>query len=196
MRNATLTAQAATLRRAVDADIEAIATLWHSGWCDGHLGHVPTTLLRHRRLGDLRQRVPARLDTTTVATIDSGVVGFVVTHVDEIEQLYVDAAARGTGVAAALLGHGETVINTRFERAWLAVVAGNTRARRFYERNGWSDTGAFDYPAFSAGDTTISVPAHRYEKRLTPLVVSSAKHAAALADDQTHQPEGGRGSSR
>jgi hypothetical protein len=33
--------------------------------------------------------------------------GFVITKGDELEQLYVDAAARGTQVAAALLEHGE-----------------------------------------------------------------------------------------
>ncbi len=196
MSHAALTAQAATLRRAVDADIDAIAMLWRRGWCDGHLGHVPTALLRHRRLADFHQRVPARLDTTTVATIDAGVVGFVTVHVDEIEQLYVAAAARGTGIAAALLGHGEAVIEARFDRAWLAVVAGNTRARRFYERNGWSDTGAFDNPAWTAGHTTIPVPARRYEKRLTRPVVSSTRHEAARADNQAHQSERGRGPSR
>jgi ribosomal protein S18 acetylase RimI-like enzyme len=171
-----------TLRRAVHADVDAIATLWHRGWRDGHLGHVPTTLLRHRRLVDLRERVPVRLDTTTVATIDSAVAGFVVTHADEIEQLYVDASFRGSGVAHLLLGHGEAVIGTRFDRAWLAVVAGNTRARRFYERNGWSDTGPFDNPAFAGNGQTIPVPARRYEKPLTPPVASQAMREAASAN--------------
>lgn len=157
-----------TLRRAADADIDAIATVWHRGWRDGHLGHVPAALLRHRRLDDFRRRVPVRLGTTTVAVISSRVVGFVVTHVDEIEQLYVDASVRGSGVAAMLLGRGETVIGARFDRAWLAVVAGNTRARRFYERNGWRDAGAFDNPAWTADGVTIPVPARRYEKHLPP----------------------------
>jgi ribosomal protein S18 acetylase RimI-like enzyme len=190
-----------TLRRAVHDDVDAIATLWHRGWRDGHLGHVPTTLLRHRRLVDLRERVPVRLATTTVATIDSAVIGFVVTHADEIEQVYVDAASRGSGVAGLLLRHGEAVIGARFDRAWLAVVAGNTRARRFYERNGWSDIGAFDNPAFAGNGQTILVPARRYEKRLTPPVASQAVREAALAHDgqinaQANRMEGGQGSSR
>jgi len=158
-----------TLRPAVDADLEAISTIWHRGWRDGHLGHVPAALYRHRRLRDLRLRVPARLDTTTVATTASGVVGFVMVHDDEIEQLYVDAPVRGTGVAAALLAHGEAAVSARFDRAWLAVVAGNARARRFYERSGWSDAGPFDNPAWTTGGATIPVPARRYEKRVTPV---------------------------
>jgi len=50
------------------------------------------------------------------------------------------------------------------ERPWLAVVEGNARARRFYERNGWTDEGPFDYPVQSA-DGPIPVPCRRYVKR-------------------------------
>ena len=47
--------------------------------------------------------------------------------------------------------------------AWLAVVAGNARARAFYERAGWRDEGPFDYAAASEGKTIV-VPCHRYTK--------------------------------
>jgi ribosomal protein S18 acetylase RimI-like enzyme len=176
MTHATLSAQTAVLRPALDADIDAICTIWHNGWRDGHLGHVPAALLRHRRLDDFHVLVAARLDTTTVATIESVVVGFVTLHDDEIEQIYVAASARGSGVANALLAQGETVIGARSDRAWLAVVAGNARARRFYERNGWCDTGPIVNPAPTAKGASIPVPARRYEKRLTPIVVPSATH--------------------
>lgn len=162
-----MSAHGAVLRPAGEPDIEPICRIWHRGWRDAHLGHVPATLVRHRRLVDFRVLVPARLDTTTVATIEASVVGFVTVHDDEIEQIYVGAAARGSGVADALLAHGEMVIGERFDRAWLAVVAGNVRARRFYERRGWSDAGAFDNPAPTPDGGTIPVPALRYEKRLT-----------------------------
>jgi ribosomal protein S18 acetylase RimI-like enzyme len=155
------------LRPADRHDVEAIAALWHRGWGDGHLGHVPDQLLAHRRLADFRRRVPSRLATTTIAETGGHLVGFVTVRNDEIEQLYVDAHARGSGVAAALLGHGERVIAEQHERAWLAVVAGNTRARRFYARYGWIDTGPFDNPAEIAGGT-MTVPTLRYEKRLRP----------------------------
>lgn len=154
------------LRGAGRADIPAIVRIWHEGWREAHLGRVPVALVAHRGVDDFRQRVPERLGTTTIAALESAVVGFVMVHDDEIEQIYVETAARGTGVAAALLGHGETVIGERFDRARLAVVAGNSRARRFYERRGWSDTGAFDNPAWTATGVSIPVPARRYEKRL------------------------------
>lgn len=154
------------IRSATREDLEAIATLWHSGWRDGHLGHVPPELLKHRRLEDFRERVPERLGTTIVATDETGLVGFVTLRDDELEQLYVDARARGTGAAARLIEHGERVIATRFDRAWLAVATGNARARRFYERCGWHDAGALAYPAQIPGGSII-VPCQRYEKRVS-----------------------------
>jgi GNAT superfamily N-acetyltransferase len=139
--------------------------VWHSGWPEGHLGHVPEGLLLHRRLADFRARVPALLDRTTVATIGPDVAGFVMVHDDELEQIYVAEVARGSGVAAALLRHAEREIGKRFDLAWLAVVAGNTRARRFYARNGWRDAGVFEHDAPIEGGS-IPLAAHRYEKDL------------------------------
>jgi len=103
---------------------------------------------------------------TTVATIESQVVGFVMVCDDEIEQIYVAEAARGGGVAAALLQHGENLIAARFDLAWLAVVAGNTRARRFYARHGWRDAGTIQYAA-QIENGTFLVESRRYEKRWT-----------------------------
>jgi len=156
------------LRPATSADSDAIASIWFNGWRDGHLGNVPVAIHDHRRAIDFQRRVPTRLAETTVATADSGagsvVVGFVMVTNDEVEQIYVDASARGTGVATALLLHGEQLIFSRFDVAWLAVVAGNHRARRFYERNGWVDRGPHDYGAQIDGGS-FSLPVRRYEKR-------------------------------
>jgi len=154
-----------TLRPAVADDVDAIAEVWHQGWRDGHLGHVPDALLPHRGLVHFRERVPPRIPTTTVATIGATVVGFVTVHDDEAEQVYVAASARGGGVANMLLRHAEQVIAERYDTAWLAVVAGNARARRFYEKSGWRDAGGFDYGAEIRGGT-IPVPSRRYEKRV------------------------------
>src|SRR5215831_9998681 len=119
------------LRPASREDAEGIAVLWHRGWIDGHLGHVPEALHAHRGLESFRQRVPPRLATTTVATLRSEIVGFVTVQDDEVEQLYVAEVARGGGVASLLLRHGEQVIASRYPKAWLAVAVGNARARRF-----------------------------------------------------------------
>jgi GNAT superfamily N-acetyltransferase len=153
------------LRPATADDVEAIASVWHSAWMDGHLGHVPAALVSDRTLPSFRLRVPSRLDQTTVAVDAEGVIGFVTVHDDEIEQLFVAERARGTGVAAALLRHGEHRIGAWFPTAWLAVVAGNARARAFYARQGWTDDGPIAYEAETSTGRAI-VPSHRYEKRL------------------------------
>ena len=157
------TTAGATLRPATPDDVDAVAELWADGWLDGHLGHVPDALCEHRRPADFLARVPARLGTTTVAVDGRTVVGFVTVAGDEVEQLYVAATARGGDVAAALLDHGEWTIGARHDVAWLAVVAGNARARRFYVRRGWRDAGLFAHRADIAGGT-IAVPSHRYDK--------------------------------
>jgi hypothetical protein len=51
--------------------------------------------------------------------------------------------------------------------AWLAVVAGNARARRFYAREGWHDAGPFEYVAQVDGGG-IPLACHRYERRVRP----------------------------
>ncbi len=155
------------IRPATPDDFYSITTIWHQGWSDAHLGHVPEGLHEHRQFADFRARVPERAHDTTVATIDDRVVGFVMVHDDEVEQMYVAAEARGSGTATALLQHAEMTISGRFALAWLAVAAGNARARRFYTRNGWYDAGEFDYAAWVVEGGNFIVPCHRYEKRLS-----------------------------
>jgi GNAT superfamily N-acetyltransferase len=85
---------------------------------------------------------------------------------NEVEQVYVAAAHRGTGVADLLLADAERRIREdEHRRAWLAVVAGNARARQFYERRGWVDDGPIIYSA-DGPDGAIDVPARRYIKDL------------------------------
>lgn len=151
------------LRAASLHDVDSIAALWHHGWIDGHVGHVPEALHAHRRWEDFVRRVPSRIPSTTVATLGPEIVGFVTLHDDEVEQLYVAASARGSGVAAVLLRHGEQLIAQRYSTAWLAVAVGNARARRFYARQGWFDAAALDYPAETAAGPVV-VPCRRYEK--------------------------------
>src|SRR5690606_9930053 len=98
-----------TLRPARPLDADAIAVVWHDAWRDGHIGHVPDALLAHRTLDQFRERVPERLSSTTVAEVDGEVVGFVTVQDDELEQLFVAADARASGVADAVLRRGEAV---------------------------------------------------------------------------------------
>jgi GNAT superfamily N-acetyltransferase len=159
---------AVILRSATTADAASIAQIWYHGWRDGHLGHVPDELAAVRTRESFDERAVQRIPDTTVAIAGDAVAGFVMVVGDEVEQVYVDGRHRGTGLAARLLVRAEQLVaGNGHDRAWLAVVAGNTRARRFYEHNGWQDEGLFDYPAATA-DGPISVPCHRYVKRVVP----------------------------
>jgi len=154
------------IRAAVEGDRERIARIWHEGWADGHAGRVPDELVRHRTAASYPPRVAARLGDAWVAESGGEVLGFVVVVGDELEQVYVDAAARGTGVAGALLARAEELVAAGgHDLAWLAVVPGNARARAFYERHGWADAGAFDYEA-EVATGVVRVPCLRYEKRV------------------------------
>ncbi|MFD2792986.1 GNAT family N-acetyltransferase [Promicromonospora vindobonensis] len=167
------------LRQAVPDDAPGIADVWHAAWGDGHHGLVPPALEAVRTRESFGPRAASRVPSTTVAVADgrpadgqpadggaAGVVGFVTVHGDEIEQVFVAATHRGSGLAAHLLSDGEDrVAAAGHAEVWLAVVAGNGRARRFYERQGWSDTGPLDYRAETAAGP-VAVPTRRYVKRL------------------------------
>jgi GNAT superfamily N-acetyltransferase len=152
------------LRPAGPDDADAVATIWWDGWRDGHLGNVPDALVAVRTRESFDQRAAQGIGDTMVATVDGTVAGFVMVVGDEVEQVYVAAEHRGTGVAAALLAEAERLVASNGHGlAWLAVVPGNARARRFYERSGWTDDGPFEYTAMSETGP-IPIPCRRYTK--------------------------------
>jgi ribosomal protein S18 acetylase RimI-like enzyme len=154
------------LRGALPEDAPTIAEIWHLGWRDGHLGFVSQRLIEVRHEDSFRTRAAKRVNDTTVAIVQDQIAGFVMVVDNEVEQVYVSAHHRGEGVADMLMANAERRIkDAGYSSAWLAVVVGNARARRFYERRGWSDRGLFAYAA--AGDHgPIPVPSHRYVKDL------------------------------
>ena len=155
-----------TLRGALPVDAPTIAEIWYLGWRDGHLGYVSQELMEVRHEDSFRTRAAQRVKDTTVAVVQGEIAGFVMVVKNEVEQVYVSALHRGEGVADMLMADAERRIkDAGYSTAWLAVVAGNARARRFYERRGWSDRGLFEYAA--AGEHgPIAVPSHRYVKDL------------------------------
>jgi GNAT superfamily N-acetyltransferase len=167
-KNQTMTSNrpTMTLRKASPEDANEVAEIWFLGWQDGHLGFVPQELVDARTEGSFRARAAERVGDTTVATVDGAVAGFIMVVDDEVEQVYVSALHRGTGVADVLIDEAERQARANgYGKAWLAVVAANARARAFYERAGWFDEGPFDYRA-AADAGPIVVPCHRYTKGL------------------------------
>ena len=153
----------AVIRPATDEDVDDLARIWHEAWGDGHRGNVPDALVRHRGRDQFTPRAAERIATSWVGEVGGRPVGFVTVLEDEIEQIFVDSTARGSGMAGLLLERGQRAIrDAGHANAWLAVVAGNARARAFYEKSGWRDVGPFDYQA-QTDDGPIDVPCRRYE---------------------------------
>jgi ribosomal protein S18 acetylase RimI-like enzyme len=157
------------LRPATADDVDAISSLFHQGWHDVHPGRVPDGLTERRTPEAFHDRVAQRVaqtDETTVADVDGTVAGFIMVSGDEAEQVYVDRAFRGSGVAALLLTEAERQIAAGgYDVAWLVVVRGNERAQAFYAKQGWIDEGDVDYPVTALGESFIS-PCRRFTKRL------------------------------
>jgi GNAT superfamily N-acetyltransferase len=154
------------IRPATAEDADRIAEIWAPGWRDGHLGHVPDALIEHRSIDAFGPRIVATLPRTYVAVIDDVIGGFTIVDGDEVDQLYVDAAFRGSGIASRMLSWAAAMIRAAGHPVpWLAVATGNSRARHFYEREGWTDAGEFSYPAEIGGGESVPVSCHRMELR-------------------------------
>ena len=161
------TETAVTVRPAVPEDVSGIAAVWYEGWMEAHLGHVPEALIRHRTRETFERRSGERLGDVFVAVGESGgVAGFLRVHDEEIEQVFVDPAFRSIGVTDRLMQAGEGLLLERgIKDAFLVVNAANTRAQRFYDRQGWRPVGMVDYAA-ETEDGELVIPILRYEKTL------------------------------
>jgi len=142
------------VRRATPADAEPLALLHLDTWDEAYTGLMPQQILDDRRARG-EERV-ARWHTiltesdepTLVAAGPEGLIGFAGVGAGrdhdmdtelELLALYVRARWWGTGVGYALF---EETVGDR--AAYLWVLAGNERAIRFYERQGFRLDGTED----------------------------------------------------
>ena len=136
---------AVILRPATAEDTDEVASVWHDAWHDGHGELVSPPWRRMRTPENFRMRAPALIPHMTVAVDeDAGpdgtdvICGFVTIEENAIEDLFVAATHRGTGIAARLLRAGEIQLaENGVTVAQLQCTQGNDRAQRFYEKMGW-----------------------------------------------------------
>ncbi len=157
------------VRDAEPDDIDQLAKVWFDSWRDAHEQIVPANLTAARTLPSFRDRIKASLDELRVVGDPGNPVGFAMVKDDELHQLFVASAARGTGVAAALIADAEErLADYGFRTAWLACAIGNDRAARFYEKQGWRKVG--NMPGrFQTINGEMTLEVWRYEKDLTYL---------------------------
>ena len=147
-----MTASKLLIRPATADDAEELVraneAAWNAGMAqvaDKKLGELAPFEGRVSRYREAIAAVPPGM-RLWVAERDGRIVGHATVAVDktlgELSALYVVPEEWGSGVAGAL--HDEAVVGMRelgATEATLWVVEGNTRARRFYEREGWSADG-------------------------------------------------------
>ena len=147
------------VRDATIDDAEALALVHVRGWQWGYRGLLPADYLVdlsvERRAEQWRSWLldPGRTRTSVAQEEALALAGFVAAgpsrdpdageNTGEIYALYVEEAVAGTGVGQALLERAVMTLRADgFARATLWVLHDNARARRFYEKAGWTPDGA------------------------------------------------------
>lgn len=145
------------IREARPGDADQIAEAHVEGWRVGYRGLVPDSFLDSTLFADARRdgwglilsgQLPDALgggDRVFVPVVGGRVVGF--GHVGferdgagsgELHGFYIHPGFWGTGVAGVLIERCHAALEQICCWAILWVLRDNHRARRFYERHGWS----------------------------------------------------------
>lgn len=151
-------------RAPLESEIDPLAELWRASWHDAHADLIPAAVVRRRTLEDFTERLRSNLPNVRVAGPPGAPSGLCIVRDDELDQLFVSAAARGSGVAATLLADAEVRIAANGVRtAWLACAIGNERAGRFYRKHGWRRVGTTSKQV-PTDDGVVGFELWRYEK--------------------------------
>ena len=142
-------------RAATTGDLEAVLAIIaradeQSGdWAPGGRPHAPSADYDRARISSM---LAGDASYNEVAEADGSVVGFVNGHprgeVVHISYLFVDPDHQGRGIGTQMLEHAvEAAARNGHRRATLNTAVLNRRARDFYERAGWIDTGGRSHNA-------------------------------------------------
>lgn len=156
------------LRAARLTDLPSIASLYHSVWHETHAALAPEAERCQRTLEYFINRLTPLLPTTWIDERNEALVGFVSWHGSRLGQLYVSTAYRGSTVARDLLSAAECAMaENGVIRAELHCVVDNHRARRFYEKHGWTISTTIMTPLSGAAGP-VPIQLWRMEKQLSP----------------------------
>jgi 2-amino-4-hydroxy-6-hydroxymethyldihydropteridine diphosphokinase len=158
------------IERAGPADAEAIARAHTASSEAAYRGHAPADpngLDRRRRMWNEILADPA--NHTYVAREAGRIVGVLnlgAARADdaagEVRVLYVRPAWWGSGAGQRLMDRAHRELAADHDEAVLTVLEANSRARRFYERNGWRLDELLVEPHFGGRPTRVA----RYRRSL------------------------------
>lgn len=169
--------QQGIIRRATEGDAPAIASVHVCSWKWAYRGILPDSYLDNLSTADRGKMHAERLadegDTRTwIAERDGMIVGFASTGPSrdpdallgdaEVGAIYLLEDAVGTGIGAAIFEHATTDLLARgYKRITLWVLTTNGRARRFYEKSGWTLEGSSKTETIGG----VNVTEVRYQRR-------------------------------
>ena len=161
------------VRPARPEDAAAVAEVHVRTWQAAYehvFGAERLAAIDHTRRQTVAERSIAS-GNVAVAEEEGEVVGFVSvgpsTDVDgegELFAIYVLPEAWGSGAGPRLMDAAKELLRASYTDATLYVLEDNPRARRFYEREGWTLDGVTKADEFLG----MPVPEVRYRIRLTP----------------------------
>jgi ribosomal protein S18 acetylase RimI-like enzyme len=133
-------------------DAQRLAEIHVETWRATYPGVMPKEVLDGLSIDDRRRQweqwIPDPRSTAYVAERSGEVVGFVNVgpcfsspELGQLYAIYVVPHAQGSGAGPALMSAALAALAERFDEAILWVATENPRARRFYEREGWSEDG-------------------------------------------------------
>jgi GNAT superfamily N-acetyltransferase len=160
------------IRAATPDDARPIAEVHVASWREAYRDVLPADFLERLSVDEREaQRLailtdPEERSGTVVAETDRGIVGFAVfcrsrdedagPDTGEIPAIYVAPDLVGTGVGRALFGAAlDGLREAGYSRATLWVLEANERARRFYERAGWTWDGTTSDHQFECANRPI-----------------------------------------
>jgi GNAT superfamily N-acetyltransferase len=125
-------------RRAGLADLDVLFAIQKASAVAGFANVFPQELYPFPE-DEIRETLREQLaDSASIVLLDDDLRGFALAGGGWLRRLYVLPSAWGAGVGAAL--HDDAIAALRADGAASAslwCLAGNERARRFYERRGW-----------------------------------------------------------
>ena len=139
-------------------DAPALAQVHVAAWRAGYAGLLPAEFLGGLDVSESLSRWEKWLSDESALSVrclvavsdDGGVAGMCAVGparderhegIGELRMLNVDPARWGGGFGAALLRRAQSALSEMgYDEAYLWVLEGNDRARRFYSRHGWAAT--------------------------------------------------------